>query len=396
VTLLAGDQAAPGSGDICTTNPSPPPPPADGDLDRRWDLNQQWEERPSLALLAEAAVAAEAMPLASQSVWSRRAREAGLWHLCPLVATAQDGTSSLGRRALSAAVAWTAGGDCRARAVLRCLLPALAGDDLAAVLSVLGRHGLAALDEGPFVWSVTPFFNELDMLEARLTEMARAVDRFVVIEAAQTFRGDPKPLYFQDNRRRFTRWSTQVDHVVVDLPDGPDAWARERHQRNIAQLVLADLGAAADDLVLLTDLDEIIRADRVGAIMAATRTSPVMLAMPQYWYSLDWKEPGLWGHPKAFRFGQVPGTATYHDVRHSVYPVVANSGWHLSWFGNEEKFGTKLRSFSHSEYDTPERRDPGFQGALINRGVDIHGRPLLAAQDNFPASLSVLFAEEAR
>ena len=85
-------------------------------------------------------------------------------------------------------------------------------------------------------------------------------DHFIIVEARQTFRGDEKPLYFQDNRRLFRRWSTQLDHCVVDLPDGPDAWARERHQRNIARNVLADLGAANDDLVLLTDLDEIVRA----------------------------------------------------------------------------------------------------------------------------------------
>jgi Glycosyltransferase family 17 len=389
VTLLAGDDAALGSGAKCPPAPAPT-------LRDDGDLEQHWQARPDVALLVEAAGAAAGAPLARRLVWSRRLRAAGLGHLCPLVATAQDGAHPLGRRALSAAAAWTEARDCRARAVLRCLLPALTGDDAASVLALLGQGGLAGLDQGPFVWSVTPFFNELEMLEARLAEMSRVVDRFVIIEARQTFRGEPKPLYYQDNRHRFTRWSTQVDHVVVDLPDGPDAWARERHQRNIGQPVLAELGAAPDDLVLLTDLDEIVRADRMATILSATQSSPVMLAMPQYWYSLDWKEPKLWGHPKAFRAGQVPATATYHDVRHSLFPVVANSGWHLSWFGNEERFGTKLRSFSHSEYDTPERRGPAFQRSLVSGGVDIHGRALLPAQDHFPASLSLLFGEGAR
>jgi beta-1,4-mannosyl-glycoprotein beta-1,4-N-acetylglucosaminyltransferase len=250
------------------------------------------------------------------------------------------------------------------------------------------------LEKGPFSWSVTPFFNELELLEARLSEMARMVDRFVVIEARQSFRGAQKPLYFQENSHLFDRWSSQVDHVVVDLPDGPDAWARERHQRNVAQQVLADLGAAPDDLVLLTDLDEIVRADRIDAVREVTVSSPVVLMMTQYWYSLEWRQEDPWLHPKAFRYGQVPAGTTYNDVRHSPFPVLPNTGWHLSWFGDEARFDYKLASFSHSEFDTPDRRQRGFSDGLIGRGVDIHGRKLLRSGDHFPASLAKIFKAE--
>lgn len=385
MTLLAGSQNAPGD----TTGPLRSGGVADEDM----KLERKWEAAPSLEVLLQAATSGKAMPLPRQMEWSKRLRAAGLWHHCPLVATAQDGSSSLGRRALAAAAAWTIDRDRQGRAVLRCLMPALGHDDLRAVHEMMGPDAATALAEGPFVWSITPFFNELDMLKARLCEMARVVDRFVVIEAGQTFRGDAKSLFYQDNRALFSRWSTQLDHVIVDLPDGPDAWARERYQRNIAKEVLTDLEATKDDVVLLTDLDEIVRAGRVAAITAATASSPVILAMPQYWYSFDWKEDRLWGHPKAFRFGQVPEASTYHDVRHTQYPVVANAGWHLSWFGDEERFDTKLRSFSHSEFDTPERRQHTYQHGLINGGVDIHGRRLTPAVDCFPASLSVLFEQ---
>ena len=40
------------------------------------------------------------------------------------------------------------------------------------------------------------FFNELDLLEIRFHEMSAIVDKFVVVEAAKTFSGQPKPLYF--------------------------------------------------------------------------------------------------------------------------------------------------------------------------------------------------------
>jgi beta-1,4-mannosyl-glycoprotein beta-1,4-N-acetylglucosaminyltransferase len=296
-----------------------------------------------------------------------------------------------GRRALAAGVSWGAHRDRQARAVLRHLLPMLDSDERSDLEHTVPAEALHEVENGPFTWSVTPFFNELELLEARLSEMARMVDRFVVIEAHQTFRGGPKPLYFQENSHLFARWSAQIDHVIVDLPDGPDAWARERHQRNVGQMVLADLGAAQDDLVLLTDLDEIVRADRIDAAREATASSPVVLMMTQYWYSLDWRQEVPWFHPKAFRFGQVPAGTSYHDVRHSPYPVLPNTGWHLSWFGDEARFDYKLASFSHSEFDTPDRRKRGYSDGLINSGVDLHGRKLLRAGDHFPASLAKIF-----
>jgi hypothetical protein len=355
------------------------------------DLEQQWQSSPGLAVLFRAAQIARDLPINIQLTWSARLRAAGLWSLCPLVATAQDLSLAPGTRALAAGVCWGANRDRQARAVLRHLLPMLGREERFTVESTVPTVALDDLGKGPFTWSVTPFFNELDLLEARLTEMARMVDRFVVIEARQTFRGAPKPLYFQENNDLFRRWSAQIDHVVVDLPDGPDAWARERHQRNVAHDVLADLGAAQDDLVLLTDLDEIVRADRIDAAREATVTSPVILMMTQYWYSLDWRQEDPWLHPKAFRYGQVPAGTTFHDVRHTLFPVLVNSGWHLSWFGDEARFNYKLASFSHSEFDTPERRERGFSEALNEGGVDIHGRKLLRSGDHFPASLVKIF-----
>ncbi len=355
------------------------------------DLESLWQSSPGIGVLLRAAEMARNLPLNHQLTWSTRLRAAGLWSYCPLVATAQDLSLPSATRALAAGVSWGAHRDRQARAVLRHLLPTLGREHRSTLEATVPHEALADLEKTPSTWSVTPFFNELDLLEARLTEMARMVDRFVIIEARQTFRGGPKPLYFQENSHLFSRWSAQIDHVVVDLPDGPDAWARERHQRNVAQRVLTDLGAAHDDLVLLTDLDEIVRADRIDAVRGATVTSPVILMMTQYWYSLEWRQEVPWLHPKAFRYGQVPAGTTYHDVRHSPFPVCPNAGWHLSWFGDEARFDYKLASFSHSEFDTPDRREGGYSESLMSGGVDIHGRKLLRSGDHFPASLAKIF-----
>ena len=59
------------------------------------------------------------------------------------------------------------------------------------------------------------FFNELELLELRLNELAGVVDKFVLVEATRTFTNEPKPLFFQENRARFREFDSRIIHVVV-------------------------------------------------------------------------------------------------------------------------------------------------------------------------------------
>jgi beta-1,4-mannosyl-glycoprotein beta-1,4-N-acetylglucosaminyltransferase len=72
------------------------------------------------------------------------------------------------------------------------------------------------------------FFNELDLLELRLNELAGHVDFFVLVEAPMTFQGKPKPLFYAENQARFAAFRDKIIHLVIDdMPAGDDAWARE-------------------------------------------------------------------------------------------------------------------------------------------------------------------------
>jgi len=350
--------------------------------------------------------------MAPKVEWSRRLRAAGLWHLCPLVANAQDPSLPMLWRALAAGAAWAGDRDCQARAVLRMALPHLSPEELAVVNGHVPVAALAELGRGPFVWSVVPFFNELDVLEARLTEMARVVDHFVVVEATSTHRGEPKPLYFQQAASRFSRWSEQIHYRVVDLPSGPVGpaddvralpewerdrptdWVRERYQRDVAHRFLGELGAASDDLVLLTDLDEIVRADAVNRVMAATGRGPAVMAMEHYRYSPRWRVPGQWYHPKAFRYGQVE--ASYSTIRHQAYPVVPDTGWHLSYFGGIAMVDRKLGAVAlHAkDDDRPEMHDPLYLADVLGNGLDFAGQKVQPSSGYLPSSLSLLFEHE--
>ena len=126
---------------------------------------------------------------------------------------------------------------------------------------------LAVRSEPRRVIDAVPFFNELEMLRVRFEELDPVVDKFVLVESAMTHSGKPKPLHFEDNRSRFEPWLDKIVHVVMEtLPDSLDHWVRERSQRDGIHDGVAQTGALPEDLLLVSDTDEIPRRSTVRAM----------------------------------------------------------------------------------------------------------------------------------
>ena len=113
--------------------------------------------------------------------------------------------------------------------------------------------------EIPKVYDCFTFFNELDLLELRLTELSDIVDRFVLVESTLTHMGQPKPLYYAENKERFAAFRDRIIHIVVDdMPDAAaekDPWVREIGQRDAIARGLTE--ARPRDRIIVSDLDEI-------------------------------------------------------------------------------------------------------------------------------------------
>jgi len=107
------------------------------------------------------------------------------------------------------------------------------------------------------VYDTFIFWKELDVLELRLAELSPVVDRFVLVESPVTFTGLPKPLYYAENRDRFSAYHGKIIHIVGELPPDPaaDAWYYEGTSRNLIMEGIRD--ADPSDTILLSDVDEI-------------------------------------------------------------------------------------------------------------------------------------------
>lgn len=238
------------------------------------------------------------------------------------------------------------------------------------------------------IYDCFTFFNELELLELRLHELAGVVDKFVLVEATQTHTNQPKPLHYQENRARFSAFHGQIIHVVVDdLPVSDDPWIPENFQRNCIARGLT--GCRPDDFVLVSDLDEIPRARAVekmrreipfnenrlaGAVHALLNSRPVKSVFHRRGFRrrLRLNHPFVWKFEQAFycyflncrslspassfgtRMLRFRDFSCAEELRHSGYKIVRDGGWHFSWMGGVRRIQEKLAAYSHQERNRPE------------------------------------------
>lgn len=218
------------------------------------------------------------------------------------------------------------------------------------------------------------FFNELDLLEIRLNELDQVVDRFVIVEATHTFSGNIKPLYYGDNKARFKKFHEKIIHIVVhDMPTDGDSWKRERWQRN--QIIRGLKACRPNDIVMVSDADEIPNAKAVVRYASAKEYSPVAFNQKCYYYYVNCQSNNNWNGLRALRYSDVIKFPEIETIRHTQFPNIDDAGWHFSYLGGISAIQKKLEAYSHQEYNTDQYKDPERMSKLIEAGSDIFGRP---------------------
>jgi beta-1,4-mannosyl-glycoprotein beta-1,4-N-acetylglucosaminyltransferase len=231
----------------------------------------------------------------------------------------------------------------------------------------------------PRVIDTFTFFNELPMLLLRLTELDDVVDTFVLVEATITHSGLPKPLFFQENKSMFEKFLHKIVHVVVeDLPNLPDTgtWVREEAQRTAIYRGLSQLTLDPEDLVIVSDLDEIPDSSMIRSVKERGISDSIhCLYMDMYYYNTSCKMADLWKHAKIMHFRQLKESPNLNTIRLEYrYPYLHPAGWHFSYFGDADLIRTKLKSFAHNEFDTDFYTDTDRIQKMINERKDLFER----------------------
>jgi beta-1,4-mannosyl-glycoprotein beta-1,4-N-acetylglucosaminyltransferase len=230
----------------------------------------------------------------------------------------------------------------------------------------------------PMIWDCFTFFNELELLEIRLNTLDKFVDKFVLAEAPHKHSGEPKPLYYNENKLEFKKFREKIIHVVVDdIPVNSNYWIPENFQRNA--IIRGLTRANPDDIILISDLDEIPRPEKFGLIKS---TGITIFLMDYYVYYLNSRSPDepQWTlgtravHLKEMVSPQE--TRLYGCRREPIGNKYAifNGGWHFSYLGGEAKTLEKILTCPDRQLVGTHPSDNMIQNKiLIQQGRDPMG-----------------------
>ena len=68
------------------------------------------------------------------------------------------------------------------------------------------------------VYDCFTFFNELDLLELRLSELNSVVDYFVIVEADKKHNGERKDFLFEKNQDKYKKWRDKIIYIKKISP----------------------------------------------------------------------------------------------------------------------------------------------------------------------------------
>lgn len=227
------------------------------------------------------------------------------------------------------------------------------------------------------------FFNELKLLEMRLNELNDSVDKFVIVEAMETFTGKPKPLNFLQHRHLFKQFEEKIIYIPVERFKAVSAWDRETFQRN--QIARGLINCKKQDIIILSDLDEIIRSNKIPLMKEYLSSHPdsfISYELSMYRCFVNRTVPDLpyWVGPVAATYKQFKklNAQKMRDQRLDSPMIVKKGGWHFSSMGGHKMWCEKVEGFSHTEVDTPENKDP------VKLFAAIKDLPLVPIDESYP------------
>lgn len=220
--------------------------------------------------------------------------------------------------------------------------------------------------EKPKVFDCFLFYNELELLELRLNELDPVVDEFIILESPITTTGQPKPLYFTENRERFSKFLHKIRCIILnDLPTDGDTWARERFARDKFNSLVTGKDT---DIVIISDLDEIPSAEAVKKYKPEMGLMSFDQKLYYYWLNCYNDQ---WDWAKILSVGLFK-TMTACQVRYTKAPSIEGpGGWHFSFQGGVDRIMQKISAWTHSEYNRPDINNKEHIENCINTPCDV-------------------------
>ena len=193
-----------------------------------------------------------------------------------------------------------------------------------------------------------PFFNELDILEIRLNTLNERVDKFILVEANKTQSLLDKPFYFEENKQRFSKFLEKIVHIKIEDCPTEGGWVMEHFQRNCILKGLQKLDLNTNDIVAISDVDEIWNPSVIDNITENINNlvNPISIGMKYLVFYLNLEtENKKWIGTVFCSYANLLNKSP-QGLRDSkdYLPKYLDCGWHFGYQGGADKIYEKYLS----------------------------------------------------
>ena len=222
------------------------------------------------------------------------------------------------------------------------------------------------------------YFDEDLLLDLRLNSLNKFVKKFIITEATYTHNGTKKKLNFDINK--FKKFKDKIIYLVVDKqPENImnlsaddtkekrgeklilNGMARDYYQRE--NLLEGIKDAVDDDLILISDLDEIPNLTNID--LKKIGNNIVIFEQKMFYYKLNlFYEDFIWQGTKAVKRKNFISPQWLRNIKGKKYPkwridtifskkkysnliFIKDGGWHFTCLRTPEQLEKKLLNFAH-------------------------------------------------
>tara|TARA_Y100000589_G_scaffold328879_1_gene373974 strand:+ start:948 stop:1955 length:1008 start_codon:yes stop_codon:yes gene_type:complete len=231
------------------------------------------------------------------------------------------------------------------------------------------------------------FFQEINLLEIRLEYLYPVVDKFIIVEACQTFTGEIKEFNFENNIKRFSKYLDKIHYFKIkdkhlnyeelknflakskrkELNDIGALIKRhdyydknnlshllDTYHRECIKIPLIDL-CKPNDLVLLSDLDEIPKFRIIESFRKDNFIkSPKVLIQHEFQFFLNNYSHSNWQGTIIIPFNLLMNNSLNLLRRNSnKIDKLKDSGYHFTSIGSLFDIKRKIKSWAHQEFNHP-------------------------------------------
>jgi beta-1,4-mannosyl-glycoprotein beta-1,4-N-acetylglucosaminyltransferase len=235
-------------------------------------------------------------------------------------------------------------------------------------------------------------FSYLDedlLLELRLNILDEYVDYFVIVEGNKTWQNNFKKLRF--DIKKFEKYKKKIIYIpVMDMPGGDNPWVRENFQRNCISKGL--FNATKDDLVIISDLDEIPNLEQINKFKPKMRFAVFKQKHFYYKINLQSQKNPFWYGSRICVMKHLKSPQWLRNLKFKKRPfwrfdkfrlnnILESGGWHFCNLKSPEELLYKYKNLceTNDPYVFKEKIDKKHLNIneiakKIKLGVDLAGR----------------------